>query len=305
MWADEWAALSAWCVQQFGVEPVRELLSRQQASRVTGVELADGRRVVVKQRHDDNGRAAVCVEAQRALAELGFPCPRPLTEVTFHDGQAVHAEEWCPGGDVRIGDDPTTAAAFGRLFAVAQAATESVPAVAPLPNPPWIDWSADIAFPQLWWQQDWVRTAPMPEIIWWSVDRLRRRLRSCELPPTLGHADWETQNIRWSGGEAWVVHDWDSLAWLPEAALVGAAAGSFASNGAPTLAPIESSATFLAEYQAGRGRTFGREEIEIAWAASLWPAIFNARTQLMYDLPPVALRAVEAQASQRLELASA
>jgi hypothetical protein len=34
------------------------------------------------------------------------------------------------------------------------------------------------------------------------------------------------------------VHDWDSLAWQPEAALVGAASGSFASAGPPTLAPI-------------------------------------------------------------------
>ncbi|WP_171055456.1 MULTISPECIES: hypothetical protein [unclassified Nonomuraea] len=34
------------------------------------------------------------------------------------------------------------------------------------------------------------------------------------------------------------MHDWDSLAWQPEVALVGAARGSFASTGPPTLAPV-------------------------------------------------------------------
>jgi len=40
-----------------------------------------------------------------------------------------------------------------------------------------------------------------------------------------------------------------SLAWQPEAALVGAASGMFASAGPPTSAPIESSAAFLVAYQ--------------------------------------------------------
>ena len=305
MWADEWATLSAWCEERLGAPPVRELFGRRQASHVTGVELADGRQVVVKQRHDENGRAAAWVEAQRQLTDLGLPCARPLTGVTVADGTAVHADEWRPGGEVRSGHDPATAAAFGRLFARVQALTERVTVPPPLPNPAWVDWSTAEVFPQLWWQPDWVRTAPMPEIVWWAADRLRARLRGTGLPHTLGHADWETQNIRWHDGEVYVVHDWDSLAWLPEAALVGAASGSFTSNGVPTLAPVESSAAFLYEYQSTRGRSFTREETEVAWAASLWPAVFNARTQLMYDQPPVALRAVEEQADRRLELASA
>jgi hypothetical protein len=292
-------------VAQFGAEPVRELFGRRQAAHVTGVELTDGRQLVVKQRHDENGRAAACVAAQLALSETGLPCARPLTGVTFAEGTALHAEEWRPGGEVRLGNDEATAAVFGRLFARVQSFTGVLTGTSPLPNPSWVRWDADVAFPQLWWQQDWVRTAPMPEIVWWTADRLRARLRATDLEPTLGHADWETQNIRWRDGEVFVVHDWDSLARLPEAALAGAAAGSFASNGVPTLAPVDSSAAFLSAYQSVRGRLFDREETEVAWAASLWPAVYNARTQLMYDLPPVALRAVEEQADQRLKLASA
>ncbi|WP_439381764.1 hypothetical protein [Amycolatopsis lexingtonensis] len=96
------------------------------------------------------------------------------------------------------------------------------------------------------------------------------------------------------------MHDWDSLAWQPEAALVGAASGSFSSDSPTTLAPVASSAAFLAAYQDFRGRRFTREEREIAWAASLWPALHNARWEALHGAPPVCGEAVRAQAAERL-----
>jgi len=74
----------------------------------------------------------------------------------------------------------------------------------------------------------------------------------------------------------WAVHDWDSLAWQPEAAVAGAASGSFASAGPPMLAPVESSEAFLVAYQDIRGRLFTAVELQVAWAASLWMAAYNA-----------------------------
>ena len=82
------------------------------------------------------------------------------------------------------------------------------------------------------------------------------------------------------------MHDWDSLAWQPEAALAGAASGSFASAGPPMLAPIESSEAFLAAYQDIRGRMFTAAEQEIAWAASLWMAAYNAREEALHGDTP-------------------
>jgi hypothetical protein len=60
--------------------------------------------------------------------------------------------------------------------------------------------------------------------------RARGRLLAAGLPCVLGHADFEAQNLRWHSREVWAVHDWDSLAWQPEAALAGAASGAFASS---------------------------------------------------------------------------
>ena len=89
------------------------------------------------------------------------------------------------------------------------------------------------------------------------------------LPLVIGHADWEAQNLRWDGEAIHTIHDWDSLAALPEAAVVGAAAGAFASTNTPTLAPLASSESFLAAYEDAAGRRFTSEEIEVAWAASM------------------------------------
>jgi len=102
----------------------------------------------------------------------------------------------------------------------------------------------------------------------------------------------------------WAVHDWDSLAWQPEAALAGAASGAFASAGPPTLAPIESSEAFLEAYQDIRGRLFTAAEQEIAWAASLWMAAYNVWEALHGDTP-LSADALRAQAAERLRRAHA
>ena len=142
----------------------------------------------------------------------------------------------------------------------------------------------------------------MPALVVDAAVRARRRLRATGLPCVLGHADFEAQNLRWHGDQVWAVHDWDSLAWQPVAALAGAASGAFASAGPPKLAPIESSEAFLGAYQDVRGHAFTAEEQEIAWAASLWMASYNLWEGLG-GTP--SLDAFRAQAAERLRRANA
>jgi hypothetical protein len=84
-----------------------------------------------------------------------------------------------------------------------------------------------------------------------------------------------------------------------------AASGAFASAGPPTLAPIDSSAAFLTEYQHRRGRAFTAVEREVAWAASLWTAAHNARWDALHGDAPVSGNALRAQAAERLRRADA
>ncbi|HZC75712.1 MAG TPA: hypothetical protein VE220_07035 [Gaiellaceae bacterium] len=288
--------VDAWCQAQLGAAPAEPLFVVSHLSEVVGVRLADGREVVVKRRLDEAGRAQVCVRAQRLLAEQGFPCPLPLTEVVVDDCHAVHAEVFVEGGELETEDTPEAAARSAVLFADLVRRLAALDLRLPLPNPEWVRWES---------LPDRQAASPVPDRVDETQRRVQAKLVGCALPGALGHADWEAQNMRWRGGEPLAVHDWDSLAWLPEAALVGTAAGVFASHGNPKLAPLESSAAFLDAYQQACGVAFSPYEEEIAWAASLWVALHNARDELIFDRPPLSFDALEEQRAERLARAHA
>ena len=297
--------LPAWCLDHLGGEPVGVLFRSQQVSMVFGLRLTGGRDVVVKARADD-GRAVSCVAAQARLAERGFPCARPLTPVVGVGSLAVHAEEFRTGGEVLHGDSPRIAKRCAEVFAQLMAELAGVDVAPPLPNPPWVRW--DHADSGVWPAIDFLDRRDqgvVSEYIVRTAQRARIRLLAAGLPCVLGHADFEAQNLRWQVWQVWAVHDWDSLAWQPEAALVGAASGSFASAGPPTLAPIKSSEAFLVAYQDIRGRLFTSAELEIAWAASLWMAAYNAREMALCGGAPAGGDALRAQAAERLRRANA
>ncbi|MEV5502139.1 phosphotransferase [Nonomuraea fuscirosea] len=247
--------LPAWCLDHLGDRPADVLFRQRSMSSVLGLRLAGGTYVVVKARHDD-GRARSCVAAQARLAENGFPCARPLTPVVGVGPLAVHAEEFRPGGEVLHGDTPDLAVRYAKVFAQLMTALEDVAVTPPLPNPRWVRW--DHPDPGPWpaiESLDEKDQSLVPAYVTDIADRARRRMLATDLPRALGHADFEAHNLRWHGGQVWIVHDWDSLAWQPEAALVGAASTVFPKLGPATLPPIESTEAFLAAYQDARARS--------------------------------------------------
>ncbi|WP_091672551.1 hypothetical protein [Amycolatopsis marina] len=297
--------LPHWCVDQLGNEPVSVLFKLRRMSAVFGLQLADGRDVVVKAREDE-GRAASCVAAQARLAERGFPCARPLTPVIGVDTLAVHAEESRPSGDLLYGDSPDIAVRYAVVFARLMAGLADATVAPPLPNPRWARW--DHTDSGLWPtipELDYRDQRAVPAYVVDTATRARKRLLAADLPCVLGHADFEAHNLRWRGREVWAVHDWDSLAWQPEAALVGAASGVFPKTGPATLPPIESSEAFMLTCQDLRGRRFTVEEQEIAWAASLWPAAHDVRWEALHGDKAVSDTALRAQAAERLRRANA
>jgi hypothetical protein len=307
--------IARWCRDHLGAEPVAQLHHAHHMSEVLGLRLADGREVVVKARPDQRGREATCVEVQRVLATQGFPCAAPLTGVTVHDGVAIHAEQWRPGGEMLCGDDAATArrsaellAELVKLAADIEVGGSAPGAVAPpLPNPEWVRWDHDDEpgpWPRIPYFEERMPGRTLPASVEQTARRIRERMAWSRLPRVLGHADWESQNLRWHGVRPWAVHDWDSLAWMPEAAIAGAASGAFVSCAQPTLAPLASSEAFLDGYQQAR-RPFTAEELEVAWAASLWLPLHNARAEVVMDKPPIAIAAVREQAAERLRRAGA
>jgi len=220
----------------------------------------------------------------------------PLTDVIVSDGIAVHAERFVGGGELETKDTPEAAARSGRLLADLVRRLAAPDLDPPLPNPEWVRWDA---------MPERHAAAAVPTWIEDATRRVQAKLAGCDLPPVLGHADWEAQNMRWRHGEAHAVHDWDGLAWLPEAAIAGSAAGIFASHGSTALAPLESSEAFLHAYESERGARFSPYETEIAWAASIWEALHNARDELIYNRPKLSYEQLKAQRVERLARADA
>jgi hypothetical protein len=290
------AALAEWCERELGAAPARELFRRRQTGEVTGLRLRDGRRVVVKARHDSLDRVNTCLAVQGALFALRYPCPRPITGATLLGGLTVHAEDFVDGGAPLLGSDVTTAAAFGASYAELVTTVEHHVQVARpdvLNAPPWLDW---------WRQRPW-SDARLPETLVTAAAAVRERLAAVDLANVIGYGDWETQNLRFAGETLRVVFDWDSLVWLPEAVLVGAASGSFPSNLQPTVASIEASHRFVAAYESRRGRSFGADELEVVWAASLLPVLHNARNEVVFGRRPLILDVLGDQVRERLRRA--
>lgn len=305
------ADLTAWCLQHLDSPSARVLFETHHLSRVVGLELVNGRQVVIKARPPAQ-RIHACFAVQRALWQAGYPCPQPLAGPAPLGNLLATAEAYLPGGDLLTHAQCVTtetaarfAAELARLVRLAPP-PEHLPSLAPAP--PWVGW--DHAYPGLWPPPDdsdadlnAVHDPP------WIDDvgrRVRARLAGCRLPRVTGHADWESQNLRWTGPDLYAVHDWDSLAAQPEAAIAGAAAAVFPADGDPlTDATLAETEAFLHTYAAARGRPWSADEWQIAWAAGLWVRVFNAKKASLRPDGAPTVEQLAAEVQDRLRFAGA
>jgi hypothetical protein len=299
--------INHWCEQNLG-SPIDEVLfTAGHLSQVFGVRLARGHQVTVKVRPDST-RLAACTAVQRALWRVGFPAPEPLVGPIVHDGHAVSAEVYVPGGSLSPQTDHARRAA--ELLARFIALAPSPEAAGTLdPELPWTAWNHRVA--GVWPvadDRDVDLNAAEHETPWLDEigARVRCRLARFSVSATsrravIGHGDWEAQNIRWNGDEPLVVHDWDSVIAAQETVVVGLAASVWPCGRELRAATVSESAAFLDEYQRAAGRTWTRDEIEASWSAGLWVYAFNAKKATLEGsawLTP-------AEAEQRLTLAGA
>ena len=272
--------LARWCVEYLGSPPADELFSSRHLSAVIGLRLADGREVVVKVR-PDAPRIAACVDVQRHLFQAGYPCPRPLTgAVPFSAGVAT-AEAYVPGGAV-LPSVQHAPQAFAEAFALLIRLAPRPAEVSALdPSPSWAAWNH--AENGLWpGPEDSdvnLNEVAGPEWIDDAGRRARNRLRASESEAVIGHCDWLAGNLRWSGDALLVVHDWDSVTADSEAVLVGFAAALYSTVSADKLATVEDTERFLVAYCHARGRQFGADELQRAWAAGVWTRAYDAKYQ--------------------------
>jgi len=296
------ARLVQWCVEHLGSPPANEIFKSGYLSAVIGLRLADDREVVVKVR-PDSPRVAACAEVQGRMFLAGYPCPEPLVGPAPFGGDVATAEAYVPGGAMLPSADHAARAfaeAFAWLIRLAPGPAE-VPTLDPAPS--WAAWNHsggglwprpeeadvdlnEVAGPQ--WINDAGRCA-------------RDRLRASESAAVIGHCDWLAGNLRWSGDELLVVHDWDSMTADSEAVLAGFAAALYSTVSADELATVEDTERFLVAYCHARGREFGADELERSWAAGVWTRAYDAMYQHTAGQPIFSLS--ENEARERLRRA--
>jgi hypothetical protein len=278
------AVIARFCAAELGAAPAAGLFYQASVGCVLGLELDDGRRVVLKAHQPDKSvaRLAACQAVQAGLCARGFPCPEPLLGPRpLGRGLAV-VERHVATGAPADPHDPAIraeiAARLHELMVIARAADLGTGLHG--------SWFGSLPAEQLWPRPhnpriDFPGTARGAE---W-IDALARRARSVPLAGArvLGHFDWRSEHFRFEAGRMSVVYDWDSLHFEREPIAAGAAAYGFSADfSRPDVAltpSLEEIFGFFASYEHARGRAFDTAERRSAHASAVYSLAYVARCQ--------------------------
>lgn len=290
------ADLDEWCRSLAGFGVARVVFESGYSSAVFGVEVEDGRHLVVKAR-PWSPRLVASTDVQRRLFAGGFRCPRVLHGPVETNGIGVTIEDFVRGEPMLDGDEAAVPLAVVLADLVARAPAPSEVGQL-LPHYAFLRW------PRLPGERLW---PPTPEVgidlndstfaVGWIDDlapRVALSMLQANLPPVVAHGDWWSDNIRWQDGALAAVDDWDSAVALPEAAIAGIAAALF-SGGESSL---EQSEVFLDAYAQASGHLGAQADRTVAWAAGLWARLVDAKKGLAIGYPHNAER-LDAEVSER------
>ena len=280
------AFLDRWVQSRLG-SPISDVRFRAgRIDAVWGVELQDGRDVVIKAHRTpvDLGAAQATMDAQRALAAAGFPCPVPLAGFDEVDGRVLTAETLIVGARPN-GRQPTNrrllADGLARHIEILRAHPALVGRAGkgpswcryqdgpwPVPHDTLVDLGVTVA------GYEW-------------LDVFGRRAADQILdnrepdPVVVGHADWYAGNTAVADGRLVGVFDWQLVADT-EAVIAGFTASCYAasaSGGGGLSSPTEV-AVFLQDYEEVRRQRLSDGGRRAAAAAAAWILAFNARWQV-------------------------
>jgi Ser/Thr protein kinase RdoA (MazF antagonist) len=284
--ADLHRYVDAWARGQLGSGIASVRFRAGRIDSVWGVELQDGRAVVIKAHRPpvDLAATAAAIDAQRVLAESGFPAPPPLTGPVEHDGRVLTAETLVVGTRPD-GRDPAVrallAGGLARHLDILRSRPDLVGRAGP--GPSWCQY-ADGPWPTP--HDTIVDFRSTPDGFDWLDDFGRRAAtqvleQRAGAPVVVGHADWYAGNTAVQDGRLVGVFDWELVADT-EAVIVGFAASCYAASatGGGGLSTPDDAVAFLADYEQAGGRRLSGRERRAAAGAVAWILAFNARWQV-------------------------
>ncbi len=267
--------------------PVAEFLFFETSQgAVCGVELRDGRRVVLKIHQPSRSLDFLnaVIQVQRYLIAKDYPCTKPLLEPKPIASDIAMVEELVDEGEYRNAHNPVIRRSMAEMLAWLIKLTwtpETIPGLQPyaldLRLPRGVTWP--IPHSKLF---DFEATTKGAE---W-IDAIARKAQSIKLEGAgqlvLGHTDWGVKHFRYVDEHVRIIYDWDSLALEKEPIIVGHAAAYFTYTEFFDIARLpsrEESQAFIVEYEVARGKPFTLEERQTLDAAIIYGLAYGARCE--------------------------
>ncbi len=276
--------LGGFCASSLGSPVAHARFYKVSVACVAGLDLADGRSVVVKAQRGDRreGYLFACAAFRRLLVSEGFPCPRPLSGPVRVGPALVTAEERMTAGSPGDAHEPAIRRAIteslARLVSLGERFAEpesfgrawfsGLPEgrVFPRPHSPSFDFEA---------------TKEGAEWIEAYAAEARARRASAEGPRVIGHFDYRVEHLRFDAGHVVASFDWDSLHHEHLPVLVGSLAPHFTADWqredlrrAPSLDEMRA---FVADFEVARKQAFTVAERATLSAALVYAMAYTAR----------------------------
>jgi hypothetical protein len=280
------AFLDAWARRRLGSPVARVRFRAGRIDVVWGVELEDGRAVVIKTHRPPVDLDAVRVtrEAQLLLSRAGFACAMPLAGPDEVDGRVLTAETLVVGESPDGRDLAVRLALADGLARHIEILRDHSDLVAKAGSGP--SWCHYQAGPWPTPHDDLVDFRATPSGFEW-LDAFGQRAADQILAHrdaekvVVGHADWYAGNTLFSGNTLAGSFDWELVADT-EAVIAGISAACYAASptGPAGLSTPEEAAMFLRDYDQVRTQPLTDRERRTAAGATAWILAFNARWQV-------------------------
>ena len=288
-------AIDAFCLGHLGAHVTRGLFHQSSNGSVTGVELEDERRLVIKA-HRPYRTSDFLAEVRRIqshLTERGVFAPKVVAgPLPLGQGHAM-VETFIEIGQIANGHRPEIRRALARALWLIVATCANLTPSTSL-GPGLLSWRAVQLWPKPY--SELFDFGTMSQGAKW-IDEVAARARKRMKPAgvhVIGHSDWRQEHVRFVGEEPVAAFDWDSLCCDLEPCILGRAALGFCADWsrkehaqAPTLSEA---LAFIREYEEARGSVLSAQERRLAHASLLYAGAFSARCS---HAPGVDTRATE------------
>jgi hypothetical protein len=275
-------AISACCEHYLGAPVAQGLFYQSSVGSVTGVELSDGQRVVIKAHQPDQtvDRLGEIARVQSHLAAHGVFAPEILVgPAPLVHGHAI-AEKYVDVGVTADAHRPEIRRALAEgmctITAICQPLVYSTilqpgllasaqTSLWPIPHSKIFDFSATSR------GAEWID----------AIAGLARERMAPAGALVIGHCDWRQEHVRFVAERPVAAFDWDSLCCELEPALIGAVAHGFCADWSQiqhTQAPtLEEARAFVADYETARGCSFSKAERQLCTAAFAYACAYTSR----------------------------